>query len=88
MDYLKNLQKLHESANEILEKMIFEQKRIESLEAHQNNFKETFGNISPQFSFNILVAQRKIKMLRRGYFKINDQINNLKITLTFIQLSN
>lgn len=75
MEYFKNLAKLHESAGEVLEKIIAEKKTIESLEASQNNFKNTFGETSPQFAFDILVAHRKIKMLSRGYSKIMKQIN-------------
>jgi hypothetical protein len=68
--------------------MIFEQNKINDQEENQKQFKKAFGKTSPIFANQILVGQRKIKMLRRGYFKINDQINNLKITLTFIQLDN
>ena len=75
MEYFKNLQKFHESAGDLLEKIITEKKTIESLEASQKNFKQTFGKTSPQFAHQILVGHRKIKMLSRGYSKIMKQIN-------------
>lgn len=75
MEYFKNLRKYHETAGAILEKIIAEKKTIESLEESQNNYKRIFGETNPQFAFDVLVANRKIKMLTRGYNKIMQQIN-------------
>lgn len=75
MEYIKKLIQLHECAGEILEKILTEKKIIESLEQSQKQFKNAFGRTSPQFAQGILVSHRKIKMLLRGYSKINKQIN-------------
>jgi len=75
MEYIKKIIELHECAGEILEKILTEKNIIESLEQSQRQFKKTFGRTSPQFAQGILVSHRKIKMLLRGYSKINKQIN-------------
>jgi len=75
MEYIKKLIELHEVAGEILEKILTQKKIIESLEQSQKQVKKTFGRTSPQIAHEILVSHRKIKMLSRGYSKINKQIN-------------
>ena len=75
MEYIKKIIELHQCAVEISEKILTEKKIIESLEQSQRQFKNTFGRTSPQFAQGILVSHRKIKMLLRGYSKINKQIN-------------
>ena len=82
------MEKLHLNAVEILEFMQIEKNKIDDLHQNQKQFKKSFGKISPIFANQILVGQRKVKILKRSYFKISDKINNLKITLTFIQLNN
>jgi hypothetical protein len=88
MEYLNALKDLHLKSVDFLELIQNEKNKICDLGQRQNNFKNTFGRISPQFAQEILVAKRKIKILNRSYFKISDQINNLKLSLTFIQLDN
>lgn len=75
MEYLKAIIELHLDAAEILGKIFSIKTQIDILENSQKQFKKTFNKTSPQFSQEILINYRKIKMLSRSYGKILKQIN-------------